>query len=280
MKKNKKYFFLVGLPRSGITLLSSILNQNKKISISPLSLCAHIMDFMEKELRFHDNSILFPPDEKSINSVLSNFLNNYYEHLDCDYIIDRNHAWGTPYYLDIIKKYITDDIKILFPIRPIVEVLTSFCSLCDEDENNFIDQSIKNDEWYQYKEINQIRCEWLMRSRGQIDTSLFSLKNLLKEENKNCLHLIDYNNLIKKPKQTLNSVYDFLNIEKYDHNFESISQFSFSSREYRDSHELYKSPKLHYVREKLEKKSKNPYKVLGRRLVNLYSQYDFWQKNT
>lgn len=276
MKKNKKYFFLVGLPRSGITLLSSILNQNKKIIVSPLSLCAHMIDSMEKELRYHDTSILFPPDEKSINSVLSNFLNNYYEHLECDYIIDRNQAWGTPYYLNLIRKYITDDIKILFPIRPLVEVLTSFCSLCDGDENNFIDQSIKEDELYVYKEINETRCEWLMRSRGQIDTSLFSLKNLLKDENKSYLHLIRYHSLVKNPQKTLNSIYDFLNIERYDHDFQNISEFSFSSKKYRDSHELFRTPKLHYVRAKLEKKSKDPHIVLGKRLVNLYSHYDFW----
>ena len=75
--KDKKYFFLVGLPRSGITLLSSILNQNKKIVVSPLSPCAGFMDSMEIEMRHCNIANIFPPDEQSINSVLSNFLNNY-----------------------------------------------------------------------------------------------------------------------------------------------------------------------------------------------------------
>ena len=275
--RDKKYFFLVGLPRSGITLLSSILNQNKKIAVSPLSLCAGMMDSMEKEMIHHDISTLFPPDEQSINSVLSNFLNNYYNHFDCDYIIDRNHSWGTPYYLNLIRKYVTDDIKILFPVRPLVEVLTSFCSLCETDENNFIDQSIKVEEYYDYNEMNDIRCKWLMRSRGQLDSSIFSLSNLLKEENRDYLHLVKYDHLVKNPTKTLNSVYDFLGIEKYDHDFKKISEYSFSSRKYRDLSELFNSPRLHHVREKLEKKSPSPYKVLGRRLVKLYSQHDFWQ---
>lgn len=276
MKKDKKYFFLVGLPRSGITLLSSILNQNKKIIVSPLSLCAHMIDSVEKELKFHDNSILFPPDERSINSVLSNFLNNYYEHFECDYIIDRNQAWGTPHYLDIIKKYITDDIKIIFPVRPLVEILTSFCSMCDENPNNFIDQSIKQEEWYNYKDINQTRCEWLMRSRGQMDTSLFSLKNLLEKENKEYLHLIKYDNIIINPQKTIDSLYNFLDIEKFEHDFNNISNFSFSQKNYNDLHELFQTPNLHFVRSKIEKKSKDPYKVLGKRLVNIYKNYNFW----
>jgi hypothetical protein len=116
-----------------------------------------------------------------------------------------------------------------------------------------------------------------MRSRGQIDSSIFSLKNLLKEENRDYLHLVKYDHLVKNPTKTFNSVYDFLGIERYDHNFKNISEYSFSSRKYKDLDQLFKSPRLHYVRENLEKKSPNPYKVLGKRLVKLYSQHDFWQ---
>ena len=37
MQDNKKFYFMAGLPRSGGTLLSSILNQNPNIYVSPQS---------------------------------------------------------------------------------------------------------------------------------------------------------------------------------------------------------------------------------------------------
>jgi hypothetical protein len=37
MQDDKKFFFMAGLPRSGGTLLSSILNQNPDIYVSPQS---------------------------------------------------------------------------------------------------------------------------------------------------------------------------------------------------------------------------------------------------
>ena len=39
----KQYYFLSGIPRSGNTLLSSILNQNKKIASTPNSLISEIL---------------------------------------------------------------------------------------------------------------------------------------------------------------------------------------------------------------------------------------------
>ena len=41
-RKNKKIFFLAGLPRSGNTLLTSILNQNPDIACTPNSITLEI----------------------------------------------------------------------------------------------------------------------------------------------------------------------------------------------------------------------------------------------
>ena len=50
----KTYHFLAGLPRSGNTLLSSILNQNPLIHSSPLSPINQIMWQQEQNLNNHE----------------------------------------------------------------------------------------------------------------------------------------------------------------------------------------------------------------------------------
>ena len=46
---NKKFFFLTGLPRTGNTLLSSILNQNKDIITTNYSILAPLLHSIDKQ---------------------------------------------------------------------------------------------------------------------------------------------------------------------------------------------------------------------------------------
>jgi LPS sulfotransferase NodH len=55
----KDYFFLCGLPRSGSTLLGSLLNQNKDIGVYPNSILPDIINELNK-LKFHPIVQNFP----------------------------------------------------------------------------------------------------------------------------------------------------------------------------------------------------------------------------
>ena len=46
--KNKKFYFLCGLPRAGNTLLTSILNQNPDIACTPNAFTSVITDKMHQ----------------------------------------------------------------------------------------------------------------------------------------------------------------------------------------------------------------------------------------
>ena len=71
----KQFFFLTGLPRTGNTLLSSILNQNKNIKVSPYSIMPEILNKID-DIKNSINYKLFPL-EKNVNNVLKNAFNNY-----------------------------------------------------------------------------------------------------------------------------------------------------------------------------------------------------------
>ena len=47
----KKYYFIAGLHRSGVTLLSSILNQNPRFYSGPLSPVLNIMKGIENNIQ-------------------------------------------------------------------------------------------------------------------------------------------------------------------------------------------------------------------------------------
>lgn len=270
----KTYFFLSGLPRSGSTLLSSILNQNPEIYCSPeqsivCDLIFNVENYIINSQEYHSWT-----NQKGKDAICQSIISNFYQHREEKFIIDKCRYWGTPYNLNLIRRYITEDIKILCPVRPILEVLTSFISLFDKhkDRNIFVDNNITSNQRFVYRDLNDARCDELMSLNGPIDKALFSLSQCKLEENKDIFHIIDYNDLIFDTKGTIKKIYDFLEIKYFDHSFENISPID------EINHEYYNLPSLHEVRSKIDKISKNPSDVLSDYVIKKYgSNYEVWK---
>jgi hypothetical protein len=262
MKKN--YYFLAGFPRSGNTVLSSVLNQNPEIYCSPLSPIPDFLWNYEQVLQSSEN--IKRNFNNNIIDVGKNIITSYYSNIDKKTIIDREKNWATPTNLSLIKKYIDKNPKIIFTVRPIIEILTSFITLLDEE--SYIDKEMKNCNWWvkEYLTKNDNRCEYLMRPGGQIDTTLLSLNEVLKLKNKNNFCIVEYDNLVEYPQETINKIYKFLEISTYKHDFNNIVKIE---DDFDNNLELPKN--LHTVRKKINKISKDPEQVLSEYIINKYS---------
>ena len=132
---SKKIFFLAGLPRAGNTILTSILNQNPDICCTPNSITLEVMKdlFLLKRTDVFQNF----PDHKSLDNVLDAVFNNYYKDWNYKYIIDRGPA-GTEGNLKLVKKHLDPNIKIIFLVRPILEVLASWIDWASKTPDNYL----------------------------------------------------------------------------------------------------------------------------------------------
>ena len=103
---------------------------------------------------------------------------------------------------------------------------------------------------------------------------LISIHHLTQlSENKGIAHLIEYNDLINKPKETIQSVYDFLNIPNYEHNFESFEQFNIDGHKYNDK---IVGDNLHKIKE--NGLSKTVHEPLPQSVLDKYGNLEFWRK--
>jgi len=261
-----------GLPRSGNTLLSSLLSQNKKIKVSGYSVVCDIISNID-EIKTYDKYKNIP-DEKSLDNVITSVLDNYYKDWDCEYIIDRGN-WGTPKNLHLLKRYFKDDIKIISPVRDFLEVMSSMLKKYNHVLNKDILHQSERLHSYYIDEI-EYKCDLLMHFDGIMEASLLSVKNLCSEENRKYAKFIEYNDLVDNPQEQLNSIYDFLGIERYtNHQFENISQFYQNSIAYNDH---YKSvPDLHVLKNTIQK-SDTSIDILSDRAKLKYSDFNFWRK--
>ena len=123
---DKTFYFISGLPRSGSTLLSSILNQNPRFYSGPSSPVVPVMLSLENNFSNNELFVGYPKPEqaqKIISSVLPQFYSDRFEPV----IFDKNRSWTIR--MEYITGYFDIEPKVICPVRDTAEILTSFISM-------------------------------------------------------------------------------------------------------------------------------------------------------
>lgn len=267
----KKFYFLSGLPRSGNTVLSALLEQHPSIHVGPLSYAQDLLKVMYKCVFQFDNFLL-SRDTKSFFNISKNLLNHYYEDIEEPIILDRHKSVGTPEFLGRLEKNLPYEPKIIFTYRPILEVLASYINLANQDPApiNWLDKQLERDYLdYQAKDLNVARCDWLMRPLGQLDTGIISMTNLLKKENCHKVLFISYENIINDTQNVLNRIYEFLEIEPFNNNLIDIQK---QNKDF--DLDINMPENTHYVKKKLSPPEYDLTKLLPQVIIDRYKNYD------
>ena len=258
--KNKKIFFLAGLPRAGNTLLTSILNQNPDICCTPNSITLEI--YKDVWNLKHTDVFQNYPDDESLHRVMETILPAYYQHWNYKYIIDRGPA-GTQGNLYLLKKFYNKKIKIIFLVRPLLEVLASWVSWSMKTPDSFIRKTTQNPTE---------ACHMLMKQEGLIVTELLCMQNLLKPENKHHVHFVDYKDIVSKPGSTIKEIYKFLDIPSFKHRFVDLDQVMVNGLGYDDT---IMGKGMHMIKTKKLIKSKTNVNILPPEIIKQYGKIKF-----
>lgn len=191
--------FLSGLPRTGSTLLTSILSQNQTIHTQGVSALCQLMWDMQVSCWNMEDVI---NDSNVSNRLLTAMPNIFYNNTN-KHIIDKGRSWTLPANLELIDRYITKSPKIIVMLRPIIEIVKSFVFIkkmngWDNPEEGLLDDG----------------SEPIMRS-------LDGIKHAKSIDSGQFLYLW-YDDLVTNPKQTINKIYDFCGWEKFNHQFDNI----------------------------------------------------------
>lgn len=214
-------------------------------------------------------NIFFSGLPRSGSTALKNLLNQN----DALGGIVTNREIGTDKSLEYLQKIHKPKVIVMY--RPILEVLASFIQLTKKyPVDNYIDKVMLENQFgaLSYRSLDDARCDWLMRPYGDIELSLSSFKNTVIFPH--VFHLVTYEDLCSKPIETIEKIYKFLEIEPYEHNFDSIPQHDNSSDK-----DVYGIPTLHTIRPQITKSSTKPEGVLSDYVIQKYSNaMDFFTK--
>ena len=116
---DKTFYFISGLPRSGSTLLSSILNQNPRFYSGPSSPVVPVMLSLENNFSNNELFVSYPKTEQA-KKIISSVLPQFYSDRSEPVIFDKNRSWTIR--MEYITGYFDIEPKVISHVRDTAEI--------------------------------------------------------------------------------------------------------------------------------------------------------------
>jgi hypothetical protein len=209
MKRNN-LFFLSGLPRTGATLLSSILNQNPIIHSEGSSPICRMMWDVGCSL---NNDVLFKEILNSnrnpdilLKEIVSNIPKNFYKDITEKIIIDKNTSWTLPANEKLLEDFITESPKIIVLHRNLTDVCKSYVNLFNKNGLRYMEDDLLS----------------FTGGGNPLMRPLAGLSYSFLNRYKGIYLHIDYQEMLSDTDSVLSKIYDFLELDYYDHDLNNI----------------------------------------------------------
>lgn len=261
----KTYHFISGLPRSGSTLLSSILKQNPRFTSGisdPLASYAHSIIRDTNTAVGMDAAV---PIEKR-REIIKDMFNSFYKN-DREVCFNTNRGWTAD---TSLLKDLFPNFKMIVCLRDVPWILDSF-----EQLNAKNPYTIK--PLYHHQELGNVhdRCSMLMGQMpnfgGYVHGPLINVQQSMFCNEIQHICYVEYDTLVRNPKAAMQQIYQFLGEPWYEHDFNNVED------SYDEFDEQAKIAGLHTVRRKVEYRDRRS--VLPGELWDKYSPMSFWKQN-
>lgn len=199
------FIALSGLPRTGSTLLSAILDQNPEIHAEGNSAVCQLMWDMYTSCTTTANEQLVANNRMDTQDALVSAVPAiYYRDVKATHIVDKCRSWTLPANMEMLKRYVREDPKVIVLTRPIDEIVKSFVELR------------KANGWQ-----GDLESDLLIPDSEPIMRSLNGVKWAQKNNNGEFL-FIEYADLVADTKGVIDSIYEFCGLDSFIHDFDMI----------------------------------------------------------
>lgn len=254
----KQYYFISGLPRSGSTLLSSILRQNPSFHAGITGpLLSHFRSVIETANGGQKSEF----DEERTKRIARATIDAFYADNPKPVIFDTNRLWTN---LLPSLKDLYPYTKVICCVRDINWVIDSFERL--HQKNPYAISTV----YPASVDLNvYTRSHSLMSDGGIIKLPYDSLKSAMTGMYRDMIMFVEYELLCKNPEGTMRTLYDFIGQPYYQHDFNNV-QISF------DEYDKELNMKgLHTTRSKVEWIPRQF--ILPPDILNQYANLEVWR---
>lgn len=259
-------FYVSGLPRSGSTLLMNLMAQNPKVFCTPTSGLNQLMNNIKTswgniiEHRSDKNA----GNDENLKRILNTVLHSYHN-TEKPYVIDKCRGWG--FSIEMLEAITNKKTKIIAPVRDIKDVLASFELLYRKGSYKFNPQG----PMPQCLTTEGRMMHWASLD-GEVGAAYAILKDAFLRGLGDRFLLVDYDYLTHNPKIVMDVIWDFLNIPKCEHDFETILNQT------PEDDGVYNYVDLHKIKSKVAPSSSKAKEILGDEICKGLDGYEFWKK--
>lgn len=209
----KKVHMISGLPRSGSTLLSTILNQNPDFTANISSPLARFVRAVITESHAGPGYHLQCDEPRRIK-LIQGLVENYYYDTDAPVCFNTNRGWTA---LTDVLAVSNPESKVICCVRDIPAILDSF-------ETLFRKNPFSISKMYSQEEATNVytRCDALMNPGHTLKFAYDSLREAMSGSNSHKLLIVEYEELARTPEKVIRSLYSFINEPYFDHDFTAV----------------------------------------------------------
>lgn len=230
--------FISGLPRSGSTLLSAILRQNPRFEAGMSSPVASLFIAMQGATSRRNEGAVFLSEDQKI-ALLRGVFSGFYNDRDPNQVLfDTNRAWCAK----------LPALTQLFPQARVICCVRHVGWIMDSIERLIRANPFELSGIFNYEPSNTVytRVQRLAGSDSLVGFALDALREAYYGGQSDRLVLVSYEALSTDPEGTMRKLYDFLEEEYFDHDFDNVEYNA------HDFDIAMGTPDLHTVRSKVD----------------------------
>jgi sulfotransferase len=264
----KKIYAVAGLPRSGSTLLENILAQNPRFHATETSGMVDMVFAARNnfpQLIEHRASVKDLSERET--NVLKGIVEGYYKDIDKPVIIDKSRAWSA--YIEMMDNVLENDVKIIAPVRDLRQIMSSFEKL--HRKNSHLMQATAEQKDYFKAQTVKGRVEMQLQNDSPTGLAFNRLQDALKRGHSDKILFVDFDDLTKTPKETMEVIYKFLGEEPFEHDFTKVEQVT------EEDDSVHGIPDLHTIRNEVKPVVEDWKEIIGEEFDDLKNS-NFWTK--
>ena len=266
MNKPRRFAYLAGLPRTGSTVLGTLLSQHPNVYSSRTS-CLRDMMNQVKGFSLGESPYYDRKDPKSpCWGIMRGMLYGAYEHVAEEIVVEKDRGWASD--VSLIRKLTGCEPRILSPVRPIPEIIASFILISQKiGKQSKIEDELRlagreSNPW----SLSRVIWEKYIYANYRVFKSGY-------EQDPDCFLLLEYEDIVSNPKETMGAICEYLHIPTFTPGTTGLVNPN------KENDAIYGIPGLHDVKPELKRTSPPAQEVLGEECYNFWANLnlEFWE---
>lgn len=243
----RQFVALSGLPRTGSTLLSSILSQNPDIHAEGNSAVCQLMWDMQQSVL--NTQQIKASNKDVLDALIKPIPHIYYADVTKPIVVDKCRSWTLPANVEMLYRYFNNAPKVIVLVRPLVEIVASFMSLRKTNGWTDLEAGLLDDG-----------SEPIMRSLAGVEWA--------RKNNNGEFLFVTYDELVDDTQASLDRIYEHCGWQPFTHDLDNIVN------QYKENDAIYGLAGQHDIRSQISRRTVDI--DLSEELIKQCNRLDEW----